>query len=458
MSHDSHFLSPDESPHEVNTIAGVRRVNKLPLMIFAVILILFTVLMAIVISNRGLDHNAKNHKNEGKNVQSSDSFANMIARDHHLQGIIPPKQTQSNSEIPFEPNEIIIERPVNLELPPTPLRYAQNSHSVRDYNQDHILMLKRQQLEEAIKAKTLVNTSLPKSNKNNSVQATGGREIEAFDQKTPRTSKQNQQNVPGSFQQRMNELRSAGFGMNPIDEPMMLVNDDAGDRADNDYSQFDSHNRKTRWKLDSDVEKTAAKYVIQTGFVIPGILITGVNSDLPGQITAQVSQNVYDTPVGQHLLIPQGSKLIGAYNSEVAYGQERVLIAWQRIIFPDGKTLDIGSMPGADMAGYAGAKDKVNNHYVRLFGSALLMSAIIAGATYSQRDAGSAFGRQNAGSILSQAMGQQLGMVTANMIRRNLNISPTIEIRPGFKFNVMVTKDMVFNRPYQSFDYNLAAK
>lgn len=110
------------------------------------------------------------------------------------------------------------------------------------------------------------------------------------------------------------------------------------------------------------------------------------------------------------------------------------------------------------MAGYAGAKDKVNNHYVRLFGSALLMSAIIAGATYSQRDAGSAFGRQNAGSILSQAMGQQLGMVTANMIRRNLNISPTIEIRPGFKFNVMVTKDMVFNRPYQSFDYNLAAK
>lgn len=455
MPPESDLLSLDETPNEVDNKAGVRRVNRLPMIIFAVILILFTVLMAIVISNRGLDNNAKNQKDEAKNVQSSESFANMIAKDHHQQGIIPPKQTQATSDAAFDPKQIIIERPTNLDLPPTPPRLAQSAPP-RDHSQDHILMLKRQQLEEAIKAKTLIPSTAQL--KNTAAQVAG---VKPIDQKAPfqQTPQRSQPHAPsGSFQQRMNDLRSTGLGMNaPIDEPMALVDGDQPNTADNDYSQFDSQNRKTRWKLGSGTEKPEARYVIQTGFVIPGILITGVNSDLPGQITAQVSQNVYDTPVGKHLLIPQGSKLIGAYNSEVVYGQERVLIAWQRIVFPDGKTLDLGSMPGADMAGYAGAKDKVDQHYVRIFGSALLMSAIIAGATYSQRDAGSAFGRQNAGSILSQSLGQQLGMVTANMIRRNMNISPTIEIRPGFKFNVMVTKDIVLNRPYQSFDYTFAA-
>ncbi|MGV8712358.1 MAG: TrbI/VirB10 family protein, partial [Nitrosomonas sp.] len=103
--------------------------------------------------------------------------------------------------------------------------------------------------------------------------------------------------------------------------------------------------------------------------------------------------------------------------------------------------------------GYAGFQDQVNNHYLRIFGSALIMSAIVAGATYSQRDAGSTFGRQNAGSIMSQALGQQLGLVTSNLIRKNLNISPTLEIRPGYRFNIIVTKDMKFSKPYQSFDY-----
>ena len=168
---------------------------------------------------------------------------------------------------------------------------------------------------------------------------------------------------------------------------------------------------------------------------------------------AQVSQNIYDSPIGKWRLIPQGSRLVGTYSSEVEFGQARVLVAWQRIIFPDGKTMDIGAMPGADGMGYAGFQDQVNNHYLRIFGSALIMSAIVAGSTYSQRDSGGAFGRQNAGSIMSQSLGQQLGLVTANLIRKNLNVSPTLEIRPGYRFNIIVTKDMKFSRPYQSFDY-----
>ncbi|WP_325345866.1 TrbI/VirB10 family protein, partial [Xylophilus sp.] len=176
---------------------------------------------------------------------------------------------------------------------------------------------------------------------------------------------------------------------------------------------------------------------------------------LPGQIMAQVAQDVYDTPTGKHLLIPQGSRLVGSYSSDVAYGQARVLVAWQRIVFPDGKAMDIGAMPGADSAGYAGFNDQVNNHYVRLFGSAFLMSGVTAGITYSQRQnqAQNTYGAPSASSALSEALGQQLGQVTAQLIAKNLSISPTLEIRPGYRFNVVVTKDMTFSKPYRSFDY-----
>ena len=116
---------------------------------------------------------------------------------------------------------------------------------------------------------------------------------------------------------------------------------------------------------------------------------------------AQVAQNVYDTPTGRYLLIPQGARLVGRYASDVAYGQSRVLVAWQRLVFPDGKALDIGAMPGADSAGYAGFTDRVNHHYLRVFGSALLMSAVVAGITLSQDDLGAiSMGVANARAML----------------------------------------------------------
>jgi type IV secretion system protein VirB10 len=188
---------------------------------------------------------------------------------------------------------------------------------------------------------------------------------------------------------------------------------------------------------------------------VPATLISGINSELPGQIMAQIAQNVYDTATGKYLLLPQGSRLVGAYSSDVSYGQARVLVAWQRIVFPDGKAMDIGAMPGADSAGYAGFTDQVNNHYLRLYGSALLMSAVTAGITYNQHQNQSTIGYQqpSASNAMSQALGVQLGQVTAQMIAKNLNIAPTLEIRPGYRFNVIVTKDMTFSKPYQSFDY-----
>lgn len=168
----------------------------------------------------------------------------------------------------------------------------------------------------------------------------------------------------------------------------------------------------------------------------------------------QISQNVYDTPTGKHLLIPQGARLVGEYSSQVQYGQSRVFAVWQRIIYPDGKALDIGSSPGSSGAGYAGFRDRVNNHYVRIFGSAIMMSAILAGVEMTQNNSNNdSENTQRMSDALSESLGQVLGGVIGEMLSKNMSIAPTIEIRPGYRLNVMLVKDLVFPGPYRSFDY-----
>ena len=213
------------------------------------------------------------------------------------------------------------------------------------------------------------------------------------------------------------------------------------------YDQFGGS--RNRWVSLQRVEAPVSPFELRAGFVIPGIMITGISSELPGQITSSVSQNVYDTATGRYLLVPQGSRLIGSYASDAAYGQTRVLVAWQRVVFPNGNALDIGSMAGSDSAGYSGFKDKVNNHYVRIFGSALLLSAINGLVYLGENQQNQGFGTSvNTQTAFSQSLGQELSETSNELIRKNLSISPTLEIRPGFKFNVVVMKDLVFDQPY----------
>jgi type IV secretion system protein VirB10 len=184
-------------------------------------------------------------------------------------------------------------------------------------------------------------------------------------------------------------------------------------------------------------------------------MVSGIHSDLPGSLIAQVSQNVYDTATGRSLLIPQGSKIYGVYDSRVVYGQSMVLIAWNRIIFPDGSSVTLGAMPGADIAGYAGFHDRVDNHYPRIFGSAVLMSLVTGGMSYAvdQVSNNDSSGNGNANSTTIQdemtaALAAQLGQATLQLLQKNLNIKPTLEIRPGYQFNVVVTKDVAFRGAY----------
>ena len=222
--------------------------------------------------------------------------------------------------------------------------------------------------------------------------------------------------------------------------------------ADKDKEAFfDRAGKDTSWILPHS--RTAGqKYEVKTGAVIPGIMVTGINSDLPGNIIAQVSQNVFDTATGNHLLLPQGAKLFGVYDSRVIYGQERVLVAWNRVVFPDGSAVTLGAMPGSDMSGYAGYIDKVDNHYFRIFGSAILMSMISGGMAYTMDtldNSNSDSDNPTLQNEMGSALAAQLGQATLQLLQKNLNIKPTLEIRPGYQFNVIVTKDMVFERPYR---------
>jgi len=463
MSTNSKLLSPDSSPDVAAKSAGVRRVNNLPIVIFGAIMLIFMLLMMIVAMNRAAER-GQHDSDANSDIQSSNSFASLIAKDY-IGGIIEPKAQSINSDSAAKSpiQGIIIERPANLDKPPLPPSLNAVTDPSHHADIEHIRMLKRQQLEEAIKAKTNVNVIAPRST-GSSPDLTNAGAPKTREEMLAKLASVRQQidanlreDPTAAYQARLAQLQGRGLGAGRGDEFIdegspRLLDDDVGRQAQ-DYSRFDSAKGDARWNLDSEVRKPSTPYVLQTGFVIPATLISGINSSLPGQIMAQVSQHIYDSPIGKWRLIPQGSRLVGTYSSEVEFGQARVLVAWQRIIFPDGKTMDIGAMPGADGVGYAGFKDQVNNHYLRIFGSALIMSAIVAGSTYSQRDSGGAFGRQNAGSIMSQSLGQQLGLVTANLIRKNLNISPTLEIRPGYRFNIIVTKDMKFSKPYQSFDY-----
>jgi len=189
------------------------------------------------------------------------------------------------------------------------------------------------------------------------------------------------------------------------------------------------------------VAAPASLYVVQAGNVIPASLITGIRSDLPGQITAQVTENVYDSPTGRFLLIPQGARLIGVYDSHVAFGQSRVLLVWTRLIMPNGRSTVLERQPGADTSGYSGLEDGVDNHWGALFRAALLSTLLGVGS-----ELGSSSGSGTNGDViqaLRRGSSESLNQTGQQVVRRNLNIQPTLTIRPGFPVRVIVNRDLV---------------
>jgi len=190
-------------------------------------------------------------------------------------------------------------------------------------------------------------------------------------------------------------------------------------------------------------ESSISPYELKVGTVIPATLISGINSDLAGQVIASVSQNIYDSVSGAHLLIPQGSRLYGVYDSQIAYGQSRVLLAWSRINFPDGSTLNLENMGGMDTQGYAGFEDEVDNHYFKIFGNAMLLGMISGAAQAGISNNGDS----DTPSAIADGVTQQFAQTGSSLIQKNLDVQPRIIIRNGYRFNVMVNKDVLLS-PY----------
>ncbi|MFC7701946.1 TrbI/VirB10 family protein [Bradyrhizobium sp. GCM10028915] len=190
------------------------------------------------------------------------------------------------------------------------------------------------------------------------------------------------------------------------------------------------------------VSRPASPYIVQAGTVIPGALITGIRSDLPGQVTAQVTENLYDTPTGRFLLVPQGAKLIGSYDSQVSFGQSRVLLVWTRLIMPNGRSIVLERQPGADSAGYAGLEDQVDNHLGELLKAAALSTFLAVG---TEVGAGSDTNRNDSAIIqaLRHGASDSLNQTGQQVVRRSLNIQPTLTVRPGFPVRVLVNRDLI---------------
>lgn len=205
--------------------------------------------------------------------------------------------------------------------------------------------------------------------------------------------------------------------------------------------------------LDSSLLEAKSPFEIKAGSVIPAIMINGLNSDLPGQVVAQVRENVYDSVTRRYLLIPQGAKLVGLYDSNIAYGQQRIVVAWNRLIYPDGSSINLKAMPGTDLEGYSGFHDEVDNKYWQIFGSSFILGAITGALQYSQNNTNAnvqvgglgvtTSTNPTIGQTLSGSLGQQLGQTGLSITQKNLNVAPTLIVKPNYPFNIMLTADII---------------
>ncbi|NQY74397.1 MAG: conjugal transfer protein TrbI [Candidatus Margulisbacteria bacterium] len=384
----------ETSPEKLSSEIQIKRLNKVPVLIVIVLVMVLIVCMFYVLQKR-----------RAKTVRTpSQEISQIMASDSNLSKIIQDQPEGLISAIDD----------VSPDITPTrsALMHSFSKSPPRTDEWKKVRDLKLQMMKEALYADT-------KSQKDTS-------QSYASPQNTPFSM----QGIPNPMSGALQQLKASVLNQDPNKQ----------DRKEEFLSQVKSTSYLPHTRI-----APRSPYEIKSGTVLPATMISGINSDLPGQLIAQVSQHIYDTAMGHFILIPQGSKLIGYYDSHVAFGQKRVLIAWHRLIFPDASTLELGAMPGSDQSGYAGFNDKVNTHFWKIFGNAFLLSVMSAGFQMSQPENTDS---QNPQSQISASMGQQFSQLGMEMAKKNMVVQPTLEIRPGYRFNVMVNKDILFNEPY----------
>ena len=414
---------------------NMRRLNRLPIIVAIVIIVLFFGVVIIGLSWRGLSLNRGNELDTGTTAPAT-SFGDQLKR-----GVSDGIIGEPDQRTVFQPTPVVNERervrePVveRQEVTRTERRTqlepeAEWRARLKREQDEQILREAQRQRMASMQARA---TALDSPLKVDVSEVQRSSSETAIDARQPLNSMTNS----------ASDLYSAAMKSGLLGQNV----DQNGQTSKEDFFNQDI---KDLGYLPNQVVPQLSPYELKRGSVIPATMITGLNSDLPGRISAQVSQNVYDSATGYRLLIPQGTKLFGRYDSKLSFGQERVLVVWTDLIFPNGSTLQLGGMAGTDMEGYGGFKDKVDRHLWRTFGSAALVAIIGTGIDVSMPESSTLATQDTASDAARRNFAESFGRVAEQSISKNLNVQPTVRIRPGYKFNVLVDQDIVFPAAYR---------
>ncbi|MGV1822697.1 IncP-type conjugal transfer protein TrbI [Agrobacterium sp. CG160-95] len=415
---------------------GMRRLNRLPIIAAIVFIVLFIGVVVIGLSWRGLSFNRGNDLDGASNSPAT-SFGDQLKRGIGDGIIGDPQDREIFQPAPTPPAPPRSETRPQTTASPASIDRSQRSAQLEP-EEEWKARLKREQDEQILREKNRQRMARLQA------QAT------ALD--SPLKVDVSEVQRDGKASAAGNPPSSSGSGGSDLYAAAMkagLQGQNADPNGQASKEDFFNQDIKDLGYLPNQVVPQMSQYELKRGSVIPATLITGLNSDLPGRISAQISQNVYDSATGYRLLIPQGAKLFGRYDSKVSFGQERVMVVWTDLIFPNGSTLQIGGMSGTDAEGYGGFQDKVDRHLWRTFGSAALIALIGTGIDMSVPQSSTLATQDSASDAARRNFAETFGRAAEQTISKNLNVQPTINVRPGYKFNVLVDQDIIFPSLYR---------
>ena len=415
---------------------SMRRLNRLPIILVIIVIILFIGVVITGLSWRGLSFNRENELDTNTSLPAT-TFGDQLKRGVSDGIIGEPEQREV-----FQP------APTAIAPKPSTEPSVEQQDDVRTERESRLepeaewrARLKREQDEQFLRETHRQRMA--------SLQAQASARDSPLAVDVSEVQKGSANSRTGTGQLRNATTNNASDLYSAAMKPGLLgQNLDQNDQTSKE--EFFNQNIKERGYLTNQVIPQISPFELKRGSVIPATLITGLNSDLPGRVSAQVSQNVYDSATGYRLLIPQGAKLFGRYDSKVSFGQERVLVVWTDLIFPNGSTLKMDGMSGTDTEGYSGFKDKKDRHLLRTFGSAALVAIIGAGIDISIPESSTLATQNTASDAARRNFAESFGRVAEQTISKNLNVQPTLRIRPGYKFNVLVDQDIIFPNFYRN--------
>ncbi len=422
------------APNQTDDQKGMRRLNRLPIVVAIIVIVLFIGIVVIGLSWRGLHLNRSTDIESASNTPAT-SFGDQLKRGV-TDGIIgEPVEREVFQPTPISEQKVqkqepaVERRPAEREerRPSLESEEEWKARLKREQDEQYIREAQRQRMARLQARATALDSPL---------------KVDVSDiEETPTAVGSDRQNATATTNS-ATDLYAAAMESG-------LMGQDTDQNGQVSKEEFFNQDIKDLGYLSNQVVPQMLPYELKRGSIIPATLITGLNSDLPGRIIAQVSQNVYDSATGHRLLIPQGAKLFGRYDSRVTFGQERVLLVWTDLIFPNGSTLQIGGMAGTDAEGYGGFADKVDRHLWRTFGSAALIAMIGTGIDMSLPESSTLATQETASDAARRNFAEIFGRVAEQTISKNLSVQPTIRIRPGYNFSVLVDQDIIFPSTYR---------